>query len=1005
MHARSLQRRFLKALTWTALALAAVVALVLYRTTQVHLQQGSVSTVAAMVRAIEKTAAVGAYARDRDLLREITDGLQRHPKVSTVTVVGPDGADVLSAVQVGSPVTLDGAASTSKPSSGDSSAATFDHELFNPFDASESIGRLRVWLNDEQIESDARQQAMMLVGAFIVLMLGVLLAFHGLAVRLLSRPMQRLANDLALMEPGTEARLQLPAGHMHDEIGTVATAANRLLDLQQQALERERGMRAEIAAMEARYRGIFDSTSAGIFVLAGHRLQHGNPALGRLLGSPDGALLSDWQGDFIRAAAQQPELLLDLIGSARRVGQPQAMDIQLNRSDGSAVWAHCLVSVEPSTDGPERVEGVLYDITQRKQAEALAQHRAEHDGLTGLKSRAFIESTLAQRLQRAAESDEPVALMFLDLDGFKAVNDRWGHAVGDAVLVETAQRLKSLFRREADVVGRLGGDELVAVIDGAHATDPAVRELALDLIAAFRRPFTLPGGGEARVGVSVGVASYPRHATSAKTLIDAADAAMYAVKQSGKGGFSIASVRENVAEEAAEGRLRAPSPTGGELLCDPLTGLPDRRALVLMLERMRVACHRSGKFGALLALDIDQFKLVNLTRGARIGDEVLCEIARRLGRALRVKDATARTGSDEFVVVLETDATTPEAALESAHRVAVKLIDAVCVVIHSSQGALTVRASAGISLLRPDAADAQPVLQEAQLALKQAKSSSGTRIVAFQLGMMQGLQQAISLEAELREALQGGQLELHVQPQVGVRGHMRRGEALLRWNHPARGWVPPGQFIALAERSGLIDELGLWVLRRGCEILAQANADGQPTELSINISPAQFQQTSFVNDVRSAIEAAGARADRLILEITETLLIQQVDDVVLRMQELVGLGVRFSIDDFGTGFSSLAYLRRLPLYEIKIDRSFVSTLPDDKAAAGIVQSIVAMGRHLGLVVVAEGVETEAQSRLLREYHCPFEQGWLHGRPMPVNQWLSLPAAKAQTAVPALDLMH
>lgn len=989
MRPRSLQRRFLKALTWTALLLAAVVALVLYWTTEAHLQRSSVETVAAMVRAIEKTAAVGVYARDFELLREITDGLQRHPTVSKVAVVGNDGIGLVPASPADSAsAPRDEAAAHARSRRSDASAATFDHQLASPFDAQEGLGRLRVWVNDQQIERDARRQALTLVGALIVLLTGVLGAFHSLAVRLLSRPMQRLADDLSAMEPGTDARLQPPADHLHDEIGIVAKAANRLLELQQQALARERTMRAEIAEMEARYRGIFDSTSAGIFVLDGQRLLHGNPALGRLLGSPDGAILRTWESDFVHAAAKTPAALLALIASAREAGQPQATDIELNRSNGDPVWAHCLVSMELGTDGAERVEGVLYDITQRKLAEALAQHRAEHDGLTGLKSRVFIESALVQRLQAAATSKEPVALMFLDLDGFKAVNDRWGHAAGDAVLVEAAHRLKKLFRRDTDLVGRFGGDELIAVIDGAHATDSVVREVATDLIAAFRRPFMLPGGDKAHIGVSVGVASYPRHATSVTSLIEAADEAMYAVKQSGKGGFVVASVPETLAEGSAKSAL----PVGGPVLCDPLTGLPDRRALAAMLERTREACQRSGRIGAVLALDIDQFKLVNLTRGARIGDEVLCEIARRLERALRVKDAAARTGSDEFIVVLETDCAAPDAALASAQRVVAKLVDTVSVVIHSSQGPLAVRASAGISLLQPDTTDAQQVLQEAQLALKQAKASSGARIVAFQPGMMQGLQQALSLEADLRTALDAGALELHVQPQVGAPGQARRGEALLRWNHPSRGWVPPAQFIALAERSGLIDDLGLWVLRRGCEILAQANRAGPATELSINISPAQFQRPTFVNDVRAAIVAAGARADRLILEITETLLIQQVDDVVLRMQELVALGVRFSIDDFGTGFSSLAYLRRLPLYEIKIDRSFVSGLPDDKASVGIVQSILSMGRHLGLEVVAEGVETEAQSRLLRASHCPFEQGWLHGRPMPAEQWLALPAA-------------
>lgn len=993
MQARSLQQRFLHTLAWTSCLLGAVVALVVYRATEAHLRQSGAATVASMVGAIEKTAAVGAYAKDRELLREIADGLRRHPNVAAVAVVDAGGADLLLQGPQGGSDTAHSAATA--PRAGHAHGApAHDHALTNPFDTSEPLGRLQVWQDDERIKSDARRQALLLVGALIVLLAGVMLVFQALAVRLLSRPMQLLAKDLAEMEPGNGARVRVDPSHEHDDIGTVASAANRLLELQQRALERERAMRAEIAEMEARYRGIFDSTSAGIFVLAEGQLLHGNRALGRLLGSADGSMLPAWQLDFVNTVACVPERLHELVDAARRIAQPQALDLELRRTDGAIVWVHCLVSVQHAADGVERVEGVLYDITARKQGEQLAQHRAEHDALTGLKSRAYIETVLARKLEAAATTDDAVTLMFLDLDGFKAVNDRWGHAAGDAVLIESARRLRGLFRRDSDIVGRLGGDELVVVIDGTHASDPVVRHLAMELIAVFREPFVLPGGERARVGASVGVASYPRHATSAKTLIEAADAAMYAVKQSGKGGFVIASVRES---PELLGAVPSAAPAITEALRDPLTGLPDRRALAARLESALARGRRTGKFGAVVALDIDQFKVVNLTRGSRVGDEVLCEVARRLRQSLRGDDVAVRTGSDEFAVIIDTGDATQEGACAAARAVAVKLQRLVLQAIPSSQGPLTVRAGAGISLLAPDAADAQHVLLEAQLALKRAKSSGGASLVAFEPGMLEGLQDALSLEADLREALAAGQLELHVQRQVAAKSRGHRGEALLRWNHPTRGWLPPGQFIPLAEASGLIVELGRWVLRRGCVILEQANRDGQSAELSINISPAQFQHPLFVTDVREAIAAAGAPADRLILEITETLLIQRIDEVVLRMHDLVELGVRFSIDDFGTGFSSLGYLRRLPLYEIKIDRSFVHGLPEDAASVGIVQSILAMGRHLELEVVAEGVETLAQSAFLREHGCPVEQGWLHGRPMPASDWIGLTADHATAA--------
>ena len=217
--------------------------------------------------------------------------------------------------------------------------------------------------------------------------------------------------------------------------------------------------------------------------------------------------------------------------------------------------------------------------------------------------------------------------------------------------------------------------------------------------------------------------------------------------------------------------------------------------------------------------------------------------------------------------------------------------------------------------------------------------------------------------------------------------------------------VPPDQFIALAEASGLIIELGAWVLRTGCGILFDLHREDPSLTLAVNISPAQFKHPGFVDEVRHALETSGARASGLILEITEGLLITDVNHAAERLAELVELGVRFSIDDFGTGFSSLSYLRQLPLYEIKIDRSFITGLPDDTASVGIVCSILSMGSHLGLHVVAEGVETQEQSDFLHANHCPSQQGWLHGRPLPADSFVeNVRAARPRMAPSAGDMV-
>lgn len=1004
MIARSLHARFLLAVTLAACLMGPLAAVLVYLAAQSHLHATGLSTVQSMIGAIEKTAAAGAYARDPELMREIADGLVHHPHVSVVQVAvqtsGPadGGGDSLPPLEVvrrqNGPVPADAPRPAVAP--------TFEHLLHSPFDPAEPVGRLSVWVDDAQLTADAGRQAMLPGGALVALLVGVLLVFNTLAMRLLSRPMHALARQLASMQPGSAARVRLDESHASDEVGTVTAAVNRLLELQQLALDRERVMRSAIAEMEAHYRGIFDSTSAGLFVLsARQQLVHANPALGRLLGAPSGQVPPELHTGFVQRCVREPLRLAELVEAARSSGQPQATDLELTRLDGDVVWAHCLVSVmvdEASQE--ERIEGVLYDITQRKLAERSAQHRAEHDALTGLKSRTYIEAALDQRVKAAQMRQGAVTLLFIDLDGFKGVNDRWGHAAGDAVLVETAHRLRAVFQRADDVVGRLGGDELVVLLDGPKAGDALVRDFARQLIASLARPFDLPCGGQATIGASVGAASYPCDGNSAAALIAAADAAMYAVKQAGKGGFEVA------ARQAGERALPAPPATAPEAtaaaMLDPLTGLPDRRLLADRLNMALARVRRTGQLGAVICMDIDQFKTVNVAHGVKAGDELLCEIARRLPAMLRAEDTAARTGSDEFVVVIGNCGADREKATKIALDVARKLLDGVARPVQLSDGTLNVRACAGVSLLQPDTTQPQDVMREAQLALRRSKARGGGSLDVFESDMMQALRETLALEQDLRAAIGSDQFQLHVQPQVGADGQLCGGEALLRWRHPQRGWVPPDRFIPLAESSGSIVELGRWVLQEGCRVLARMQRQaGRPLALSVNISTVQFQHEHFVDHVHEALDAAGAHAAGLVLEITERLLISQVDEVVRRMQALAALGVRFSIDDFGTGFSSLGYLRQLPLYEIKIDRSFVAGLAEDTASEGIVRSILAMGSHLGLHVVAEGVETQTQADFLQAHRCNSQQGWLHGRPMPAGAWFDLLASGAAAGPQAL----
>ena len=358
----------------------------------------------------------------------------------------------------------------------------------------------------------------------------------------------------------------------------------------------------------------------------------------------------------------------------------------------------------------------------------------------------------------------------------------------------------------------------------------------------------LPDGAEVNVGASVGVASFPANATSAKTLIQAADAAMYAVKQSGKGGVAIAG-------DAAGAASR------GVGSFDPLTGLPDRRELEHRLGLAHAKAAAGDGWVALVCLDIYQFRSFNLAYGNRVGDQLLRQTAARLISSVRREDAVARTGSDEFVCVVPIPSSDRRLAATVATELADKLLRAVTGLVEVGTHALLVKGVAGVSLMGQSTAHPGDTLREAQLSLRRAKSVGQGAVVLFEADMMAGFHERLALEEDLRSAIGTDQFTLHVQPQVNDARRVCGGEALLRWRHPARGNVPPDQFIPVAESSGAIVELGRWVLRSGCALLADMGRVDPRMTLSVNISPAQFMHADFVADVRRALADSSARPD------------------------------------------------------------------------------------------------------------------------------------------------
>ena len=433
---------------------------------------------------------------------------------------------------------------------------------------------------------------------------------------------------------------------------------------------------------------------------------------------------------------------------------------------------------------------------------------------------------------------------------------------------------------------------------------------------------------------------------------------------------------------------------------DPLTGLPNRRLLLDRLGRAPVLSQRSGKVGALLFLDLDHFKDLNDTLGHEVGDELLQAVAQRLLANVRVADTVARLGGDEFVVMLRDLSSNTQEAAALAQRIGEKILRGLSEPYvlrgHTHQGA----ASIGATLFGSTAQSASEVLRQADIAMYQVKARRGNALCFFDPKMQTAINDRAQLEADLRQALVAQQLVLHYQPQATLQGDVIGAECLLRWQHPQRGMVPPGQFIAVAEESDLILHIGQWVLHSACTQLARWQEQPQwaHLQLSVNVSARQFRQSDFVHQVIETLQVTGARAHLLTLELTESLVLDNVEDAIDKMHQLRTKGVRFSVDDFGTGYSSLAYLTRLPLHQLQIDQSFVRNLGSRPSDDVIVQTIIGMGRNLDLEVIAEGVETEAQKAILAGHGCDLYQGYLLARPMPVADFersLGGPAAPPQ----------
>lgn len=411
---------------------------------------------------------------------------------------------------------------------------------------------------------------------------------------------------------------------------------------------------------------------------------------------------------------------------------------------------------------------------------------------------------------------------------------------------------------------------------------------------------------------------------------------------------------------------------------DPLTSLANRRLLDETIRHALQVARRHSTIGSLIYLDLDNFKTLNDSLGHAVGDELLSQVAERLKQTLRGEDVAARLGGDEFVVLLPAESQDREEAIRQALAVANKINQVINQPYRLRRYKHIITTSIGITLYPDQRDDTVDLLKQADAAMYRAKAEGRNRIAFYDPSMQEAAQRRLLLENDLRQSIHNGQFELYFQPQINRDGRTVGAEALVRWNHPVRGVIEPLEFIDVAEETGLILELGLWILTDACRFISQTDLD----HVAVNISTLQFRHPDFIDQVIDILARTGAPPDRLMIEITERIVIGDVDDAVRRMNALKARGIRFAIDDFGTGYSSLAYLKRLPLDQLKINNDFIRDIDTDASNGLLVETIISMAQHLGLEVVAEGVETQAECEFLHAHGSNLIQGFYYSQAVP-----------------------
>ncbi|MFZ5510375.1 MAG: sensor domain-containing protein [Pseudomonadota bacterium] len=722
----------------------------------------------------------------------------------------------------------------------------------------------------------------------------------------------------------------------------------------------------ELRRLLAEHQAILQNALVGIAFIRERRIMRCNRRLEQIFGYGPGELDGRPTRLMYRSDIDYRVVGEEAYRDVRRLGHHQREQI-LVRRDGTPFWCR-LQGKLVDADNPAAGHVFLYeDITERRHAEQqVAQALAEQElilnnAVVGI---AFVRNRIILRCNRRMEElfgCSPGEMNGQPTRPYYAHQEDYDYA-GRRVYEEAPERehqFEFQFRRK----------------DGS-----------LFWCKLTGRPIDARDSGQ---GWIWNYEDVTEHRRAQEALLEAQAALERRVRER---TAELASANARLLAEVAE-REQAEHQVRHLANHDALTGLPNRRLLHDRLGQALALAHRHQDRLAVLFIDLDRFKTINDSLGHHCGDELLKEVARRLGEALREGDTVSRLGGDEFVVVLTGLAEAGDAAL-----VADKIVAALAVPHLIGGHELRVTPSIGISIYPDDGACAETLLRNADTAMYHAKDMGRNNYQFFAEEMNVALSRRLQLENSLYRALERDELALHFQPRLCLdTGRICALEALLRWRHPDKGMVPPHEFIAVAEESDLIVKVGRWVLERACrQIVAWERKGLAAPRVSVNLSPRQFRQKGLAPMIAAILGETGVDPRRLELEITETSLMQRTEQTLSTLEQLHRMGVQLSIDDFGTGYSSLSYLKRFPVHQLKIDQSFVRDLTTDPDDAAIVSAIVGLAKNLDLRVVAEGVETAEQYAFIAASGCHEAQGFFLGAPRPAEEIEELFAAAVPT---------